>query len=225
MSFMTELRKANTARSGLWHPQGVNFRTLEGWFGAVAGETGEMLEAFGEEQGHRWFADGQISLQGVPLLSRRRWKSDSRRRMTDARGPLLDELADVAIYLDLFAACAGHEVRDPGSRYAHELGPDVAFPRAAAFVLKIGDTLHKLERVRADDQRIFLSESTLRETLGDQINHAFVALDSAARSVGSCAAKAIARKFNETSRKKRLPVYLQYEWRVYRAVIGGGDQA
>lgn len=215
MMFMSELRKADLARCALWHADGVNFRTPEGWFGAVAGEVGEMLDALGDEQGHRWIAEGSLRIVGDTGAQARAKKAKRK-----ARKALLEELADVAIYLDLFAASIGHDVRDPRVRYAHELGPDCAFPRAAAFVLKIGDTLHKLERARRDQPCDVPAVEVLTDRLGDQINHAFVALDSAARSVNGNAAKAIARKFNATSRKKGLPVTLELTDGLYTALIG-----
>lgn len=215
MMFASELRKADLARCALWHADGVHFRTLEGWFGAVAGEVGEMLEAYCEEQGHRWIAEGVLRVVGKDDARRH-----ARKAQSSARRAMLDELADVAIYLDLLAACAGHEVGEPGVRYAHELGPDVAFPRAAYFVLKIGDTLHKLERARRDTPCDQPAEEVLLDTLGSQIDHAFVALESAAMSVDAAFGTAVAFKFNATSRKKGLPVRLELVGGYWRAVIG-----
>lgn len=210
-----ELRIATVTRCGLWHADGLNFRTLDGWFGAVAGEVGEMLEAFSEEQGHRMIAEGELTVVGDAGAVAQAVKAQR-----TARRAMMDELADVIIYLDLFAAAAGFEVRDPGTRYA-PMWPDVAFPRAAYLVLKIGDTLHKMERSRRDGWDA-ISRGELEDRLQDQINHAFVALKAAGDSINRNTAKAVVRKFNATSAKKGLPVTLELLGGEWRAVVGLG---
>jgi NTP pyrophosphatase (non-canonical NTP hydrolase) len=221
MSFMAELRKADLARCALWHADGIHFRTLEGWFGAVAGETGEMLMAFGDEQGQRWIAEGVIEIVGEPGAV-----AKAKAAMIEARKAVLDELADVIIYLDLLAACAGHEVSDPGVRYAYELGPDVALPRAAAFVLVIGDTLHKMERTARDAIGSDGSQAELKQRLGMQINQAFAALSAAVSSLDGCSQLAVASKFNAVSERHGLPVKLGQKltggaWKAF--ISGAGD--
>lgn len=83
-----ELRTANLTRCARWHPGGIEDWDLADWAVAMAGEAGEVCNVVKKLKRE---ADGiRGNAPGV-----------------DLRIALADELADVAIYLDLLAARAG----------------------------------------------------------------------------------------------------------------------
>jgi hypothetical protein len=214
MGFLTEFRKANLTRCELWHLDGVYFRSVEGWFGAVAGEVGEMLAAFCDEQMQRWISQGLIEFP-EDFKARDRARS----QLKALRQSVLDEIADVAVYLDLLSARLGHDVGDPGERYAHEIGRDAVIPGAAASVLLIGDLLHKIERAQRDAHEV-TPPAELEARLAAQINKAFAHLDAAARAMGGVLKDAAADKFNRVSKRKGLPVRLKRNGNVWTVIKG-----
>lgn len=109
----TALRAANASRAPRWHtsPQGMNEWTIGDWFMAMAGEAGEgadellplMFTAF----------VGKLGSVGNIAKKYRRYQegianksADPNRLVADrdtAISKLFEELADIQIYLDLFA--------------------------------------------------------------------------------------------------------------------------
>ena len=88
------LRHANLRRCGRWHPGGVHDWSLSDWGVATAGELGEALNVVKKLNRAR---DGLVgNAVGEAEL----------------RQALADELADVAIYLDIFAAAAGVDLAE-----------------------------------------------------------------------------------------------------------------
>lgn len=217
-SFLTAFREANLARCALWHADGVKFRTPEGWFGAVAGEVGEMLAAFGDEQDSRWIVEGRSGWSGSAGPHHHKMVE-----LPERRRRLMDEVADVAIYLDLFSASIGHDVSegDDDDRLHPDLCFDLVFPAVASRVLVLGDTWHKLERATRDPHE-GVDPCAVRLLLKRQINQAFTALDVAAMGLGLQLDTVAMSKFNGVSARRGLPVRLVCErygfWRVAREV-------
>lgn len=85
----SELRRANVRRCSKWHPGGVADWSLSDWFTATAGELGEAGNVIKKLNRVR---DGLVGNSHTP---------------EQLRDMLGDELADVAIYLDLLAEAAG----------------------------------------------------------------------------------------------------------------------
>lgn len=87
----TELRDANLSRCAKWHPGGLNEWSLSDWFTATMGELGEAANI------------------GKKLNRLRDGMAGNKPGENEAylRGALADEIADVAIYLDILAASEG----------------------------------------------------------------------------------------------------------------------
>jgi NTP pyrophosphatase (non-canonical NTP hydrolase) len=85
----SDLRNANLARCAKWHPNGLSEWSLSDWFTATMGELGEAANVAKKLNRER---DGMIGndKSQVELLQ-----------------DLADEIADVAIYLDILAASEG----------------------------------------------------------------------------------------------------------------------
>ena len=84
-----ELRHKNAERCKLWHPGGVNDWSLSDWGVAMAGEAGEALNVIKKLNRER---DGLVG---------------NTQKQAELEAALGEELADVAIYLDLLAQRAG----------------------------------------------------------------------------------------------------------------------
>jgi NTP pyrophosphatase (non-canonical NTP hydrolase) len=200
--FFTALRRAQLARCALWHADGLAFRAPAGWHQAACGEVGEALGAFVEHQRLAALASGYEEL----ALGGRMLADVKLRRRPDVREALLDELADIACYMDLFAASLHRDIRDPRPLHA-PIPLAMAVPDAAAAVLVIADTLHKLERARRD-----AGEAMIPEALGDrlhaQITEAFARLFIAIEALQASPEAVIADKFNAVSRRKGFAIQL-----------------
>lgn len=84
-----ELRHANVQRCEKWHPGGLSEWSLSDWFTATLGELGEAANVAKKLNRVR---DGMVG------------NSESE---AELRTMLADEIADVAIYLDILAASEG----------------------------------------------------------------------------------------------------------------------
>jgi NTP pyrophosphatase (non-canonical NTP hydrolase) len=84
----------NHLRALRWHPSGLQEWSLSDWAVAVAGEVGEMCNVVKKMNRVR---DGIVGNKEKP---------------EDLQGMLSDEIADVYIYLDLFARRAGLNLED-----------------------------------------------------------------------------------------------------------------
>ncbi|XBQ15823.1 MAG: hypothetical protein ABL308_12800 [Oceanicaulis sp.] len=204
LGFMRYVREKNLERCAHWHRHGVADWDLNQWFTAAAGEVGEALEAFAEWASHDLVATGQLVINGEPGDPVR---AASRKR-TKARNRVVNELCDVTLYLDLLAARAGHAFRDPGVRYAHEIGETLSMLRAAQFVLVVGDTIKKLNR---DHDRLAgntMDFSALSEQLADELDHALAALNAAFRAFRAEPQTALCDKFNAVSKRNGFHVFM-----------------
>ena len=83
------LREVNLRRCLRWHPRGISEWSLSDWAVATAGELGEACNVIKKLNRER---DGIVGNTIAPA---------------ELQSMLADELADVAIYLDLLAAAAG----------------------------------------------------------------------------------------------------------------------
>jgi NTP pyrophosphatase (non-canonical NTP hydrolase) len=82
------------ARALHWHPQGLQSWSLSDWACALAGETGELCNVVKKLNRNR---DGLIGNKETP---------------EQLQAALGDEIADVYVYLDLFARRAGFNLED-----------------------------------------------------------------------------------------------------------------
>lgn len=88
MDFET-LRAANLSRCARWHPRGLSEWSLSDWFTATMGELGEAANVAKKLNRERdGIAGNTVSVEQL-------------------RADLADEIADVAIYLDILAASEG----------------------------------------------------------------------------------------------------------------------
>jgi NTP pyrophosphatase (non-canonical NTP hydrolase) len=88
LSFAT-LRAANMSRCAKWHPGGLTDWSLSDWFTATMGELGEAANVGKKlNRARDGIAGNTVSEQQL-------------------RADLADEIADVAIYLDILAASEG----------------------------------------------------------------------------------------------------------------------
>ncbi|MEY4942624.1 MAG: hypothetical protein RL254_805 [Planctomycetota bacterium] len=87
----SDLRAANLSRCAKWHPGGLNEWSLSDWFTATMGELGEAANI------------------GKKLNRIRDGMAGNKPGEDEAylRSELADEIADVAIYLDILAASEG----------------------------------------------------------------------------------------------------------------------
>lgn len=83
------LREVSLRRCLRWHPRGISEWSLSDWAVATAGELGEACNVIKKLNRER---DGIVGNTIAPA---------------ELQSMLADELADVAIYLDLLAAAAG----------------------------------------------------------------------------------------------------------------------
>lgn len=109
MNFAT-LRAANLSRCARWHPRGLNEWSLSDWGVATAGEMGEALNVVKKLNRER---DG---IAGNTLSE------------DELRRELADEIADVAIYLDIMAASEGIDLAEAIARKFNKTSKKVGFP-------------------------------------------------------------------------------------------------
>ena len=83
----TELRDANVIRCERWHPNGITSWSTSDWMTAIVGELGEAASLIKMRNRER---DGLTGNKFSPTQEQ-----------------IAHEVADVAIYLDLFAAAQG----------------------------------------------------------------------------------------------------------------------
>jgi NTP pyrophosphatase (non-canonical NTP hydrolase) len=198
--FLKSLRAANLERCALWHPGGVEDWDLNQWFTAMAGEVGEALEAF-----QQWETCNDIAAHPGNLPSVR--KANIAQAET-YRTAVCNELADVLIYLDLFAARAGIDLSRTCVRYGTGIGATGSILRAARFACVIGDTVKKLNRDHdavtgnADDV------DTLTLKLEVQVYNAVAALNAAFLDMQAKPQDAVKAKFNAVSERNGFDVFL-----------------
>lgn len=109
MDFAT-LRAANMSRCARWHPRGLNEWSLSDWGVATAGEMGEALNVIKKLNRER---DG---IAGNTLSEEQ------------LRHELADEIADVAIYLDIMAASEGIDLAAAIASKFNRTSIKVGFP-------------------------------------------------------------------------------------------------
>lgn len=105
-----ELRAANMSRCARWHPRGLAEWSLSDWGVATAGEMGEALNVIKKLNRER---DG---ITGNTLSE------------AQLRSELADEIADVAIYLDIMAASEGIDLAQAIARKFNKTSAKVGFP-------------------------------------------------------------------------------------------------
>lgn len=104
------LRAANMSRCSRWHPRGLNEWSLSDWFTATMGELGEAANIAKKLNRER---DG-IAGNTVPE--------------EQLRAELADEIADVAIYLDILAASEGIDLQRAIAAKFNKTSEKVGFP-------------------------------------------------------------------------------------------------
>ena len=108
----TEWRKANLSRCERWHPGGLSDWTLNDWMTAVCGEVGELAN---ECKKLKRLQDGVTgNLDG--------------RDEAAIRQAIADEIADVAIYLDILAASEKIDLAAAIVSKFNETSKKVGFP-------------------------------------------------------------------------------------------------
>lgn len=107
-----ELRETSLARCNRWHPTGIGEWSLSDWFTATMGELGEAANV-GKKLNR--IRDGIVG----------NTCSDSEGAL---RSQLADELADVAIYLDILAASEGIDLALAIARKFNRTSEKVGFP-------------------------------------------------------------------------------------------------
>lgn len=105
-----ELRAANLSRCAKWHPGGLLDWSLSDWFTATMGELGEAANVAKKLNRAR---DGIAGNDQSP---------------TDLRHDLADEIADVAIYLDILAASEGIDLGQAIACKFNKTSVKVGFP-------------------------------------------------------------------------------------------------
>lgn len=105
-----ELRAANLSRCARWHPRGLNEWSLSDWGVATAGEMGEALNVVKKLNRER---DG---IAGNTLSE------------AQLHAELADEIADVAIYLDIMAASEGIDLANAIASKFNRTSEKVGFP-------------------------------------------------------------------------------------------------
>lgn len=111
------LRAANLSRCARWHPGGLNEWSLSDWFTATMGELGEAANVAKKLNRER---DG---IAGNTVSEK------------ELRADLSDEIADVAIYLDILAASEGIDLAKAIARKFNATSEKVGFPER----LPVGD--------------------------------------------------------------------------------------
>ena len=110
MLTFSELRAANLSRCGRWHPGGLSEWSLSDWFTATMGELGEAANIAKKLNRVR---DGMVG------------NAESE---DDLRSNLADEIADVAIYLDILAASQGINLAEAIIAKFNRTSEKVGFP-------------------------------------------------------------------------------------------------
>jgi NTP pyrophosphatase (non-canonical NTP hydrolase) len=116
MDFAT-LRAANLSRCARWHPRGLSEWSLSDWFTATMGELGEAANVAKKLNRERDGIAGNT-------VSEEQLHAD-----------LADEIADVAIYLDILAASEGIDLAKAIARKFNATSEKVGFPER----LPVGD--------------------------------------------------------------------------------------
>lgn len=111
------LRAANLSRCARWHPRGLKEWSLSDWFTATMGELGEAANVAKKLNRER---DG---IAGNTVSEE------------ELRADLSDEIADVAIYLDILAASEGIDLAKAIARKFNKTSEKVGFPER----LPVGD--------------------------------------------------------------------------------------
>jgi NTP pyrophosphatase (non-canonical NTP hydrolase) len=109
MRFET-LRAANLSRCSRWHPGGLSEWSLSDWSVATAGELGEALNVVKKLNRER---DG---IAGNTVAA------------AELHSQLADEIADVAIYLDIMAASEGIDLSSAIASKFNRTSEKVGFP-------------------------------------------------------------------------------------------------
>lgn len=107
-----ELRETSIARCLRWHPGGINEWSLSDWFTATMGELGEAANVGKKLNRIRDGIVGNTSADDEVTL----------------RAHLADELADVAIYLDILAASEGIDLAQAIASKFNRTSEKVGFP-------------------------------------------------------------------------------------------------
>lgn len=105
-----ELRAANLSRCGRWHPRGLSEWSLSDWFTATMGELGEAANVAKKLNRERDGIAGNTVSEG------------------QLRADLADEIADVAIYLDILAASEGIDLAAAVMAKFNRTSEKVGFP-------------------------------------------------------------------------------------------------
>lgn len=105
-----ELRETSLTRCERWHPGGINEWSLSDWFTATIGELGEAANVAKKLNRVR---DGMTG------------NAESEEEL---RAQLADEIADVAIYLDILAASEGIDLAAAVARKFNATSEKVGFP-------------------------------------------------------------------------------------------------
>lgn len=109
LTFAT-LRVANMARCQRWHPRGLSEWSCSDWGVATGGELGEALNVVKKLNRYR---------DGIP---------GNEASEEELRAHLADELADVAIYLDIWAASEGIDLAAAIASKFNRTSMKVGFP-------------------------------------------------------------------------------------------------
>lgn len=109
-----QLREANLSRCSRWHPRGLSEWSLSDWAVATAGEMGEALNVVKKLNRERDGIAGNTASEG------------------ELRKQLADEIADVAIYLDIMAASEGIDLAGAIAAKFNRTSEKVGFPERLA---------------------------------------------------------------------------------------------
>jgi NTP pyrophosphatase (non-canonical NTP hydrolase) len=109
-TFLTfdQLRTANVARCSRWHPEGITSWSASDWTTAVTGELGELASLIKMKNRER---------DGLPG-----------NKFSPTKKDIADEIADVAIYLDLLAASLDIRLDEAVISKFNEVSERVGFP-------------------------------------------------------------------------------------------------
>ena len=112
MSTLTfnSLRAANLSRCARWHPRGLTEWSLSDWGVATAGEMGEALNVIKKLNRERDGIAGNTAT------------------VDELKQQLADEIADVAIYLDIMAASEGIDLSEAITSKFNQTSKKVGFP-------------------------------------------------------------------------------------------------
>lgn len=110
------LRAANLSRCAKWHPGGLSDWSLSDWFTATMGELGEAANVAKKLNRERDGIAGNSQSQ------------------EELRSDLADEIADIAIYLDILAASEGIDLAAAITRKFNLTSVKVGFPERLPFL-------------------------------------------------------------------------------------------